>query len=197
MQVAIIKYNAGNIRSVMFALERLGLTPILSDDLEVIKQADKVIFPGQGEASSAMKYLNNKGLAQLIPELTQPFLGICLGMQLMCAYSEENNTPCLGMFDHKVKKFIPNGTHEKVPQMGWNLLHDLKGELFQELPAEPYVYFVHSFYVEIGTFTTASAEYIIPFTAALQKNNFYATQYHPEKSGIVGQKMLQNFLELS
>ncbi len=196
MQVAIIKYNAGNVRSVIFALERLGVTPMLSDDPEIISKADKVIFPGQGEASTAMKYLKQRDLAQLIPKLKQPFLGICLGMQLMCTFSEENDTPCLGMFDHQVRKFIPNGVQEKVPQMGWNLLHDLKGLLFENLPGEPYVYFVHSYYVETGTYTTATAEYIIPFTAALQRDNFYATQFHPEKSGEVGQKMLQNFLDI-
>jgi len=196
MQVAIIKYNAGNIRSVIFALERLGLQPVLSDDPEVIQAADKVIFPGQGEANSAMRYLSQKNLDKLILSLQQPFLGICLGMQLMCSYSEENDTPCLGMFDNHVRKFIPNGIQAKIPQMGWNLLHDLKGPLFTDLPTEPYVYFVHSYYVEQGSFTTATAEYIIPFTAALQKDNFYATQFHPEKSGEVGQKILQNFLQI-
>ena len=197
MKVAIIQYNAGNIRSVIFALERFGLEPILTDDPEIIMGADKVIFPGQGEANSAMTYLKAKGLDELILSLKQPFLGICLGMQLMCSYSEENDTPCLGMFDNKVLKFIPEKQEEKVPQMGWNLLSDTRGPLFENLPDEPYVYFVHSYYVELGSFTTASADYILPFTAALQKDNFYATQFHPEKSGAVGAKILENFLKIS
>lgn len=196
MKVAIIQYNAGNIRSVIFALERFGLEPTLTDDPEVILGADKVIFPGQGEANSAMTYLKAKGLDELILSLKQPFLGICLGMQLMCRYSEENDTPCLGMFDNKVLKFIPEKQEEKVPQMGWNLLTDIRGPLFDNLPDEPYVYFVHSYYVELGSFTTASADYILPFTAALQKDNFYATQFHPEKSGEVGAQILENFLKI-
>jgi len=196
MKVVILQYNAGNIRSVIFALERLGLNPVLTDDPELIRGADKVIFPGQGEANSAMKYLKARGLDQLIRDLQQPFLGICLGMQLMCSYSEENDTPCLGMFENKVRRFIPLHPEEKVPQMGWNLLKDLKGPLFQNLPDEPFVYFVHSYYVELGTFTTARADYIHPFTAALEKDNFYATQFHPEKSGIVGAKILENFLSI-
>ncbi len=197
MKVAIIQYNAGNIRSVIFALERLGLNPVLTDDPEAILSADKVIFPGQGEASTAMTYLKAKGLDKLIVSLKQPFLGICLGMQLMCSYSEENDTPCLGMFQNKVLKFSPQKKSDKVPQMGWNLLTNPQGPLFENLPAEPYVYFVHSYYVELGSFTIAGADYITPFTAALQNDNFYATQFHPEKSGKVGEKILENFLKIA
>ena len=197
MKVSIIQYNAGNIQSVIFALERLGLAPKLTDNPEEILTSDRVIFPGQGEASSAMSFLKARGLDQLIVDLKQPFLGICLGMQLMCQYSEENETECLGMFSNKVRKFHPLRPEQKVPQMGWNLLKDPTGPLFKDLPAEPFVYFVHSYFVELGSFTTAKADYILPFTAALQKENFYATQFHPEKSGEVGAKILENFLHIS
>ena len=193
MQVVIIKYNAGNIQSVPYALERLGIEPVLSDDPAVIRGADKVIFPGVGEASTAMQYLRQAGLDRVIPALTQPFLGVCLGLQLMCAHSEENDTGCLGVFDLKVKRF-PRGD-QKVPHMGWNLLHDLKSPLLADFPAEPYVYFVHSYYAELGPHTIANAEYMLPFSAALQRDNFYATQFHPEKSGKVGAKLLENFIQ--
>jgi glutamine amidotransferase len=192
MQVVIIKYNAGNIQSVTYALERLGIEPVLSDEPEVIRGADKVIFPGVGEASTAMQYLRQAGLDTVIPTLKQPFLGVCLGLQLMCAHSEENDTDCLGVFDLRVKRF-PRGD-QKVPHMGWNLLHDLKTPLLADLPVQPYVYFVHSYYAEVGPHTIASSEYMLPFSAALHRDNFYATQFHPEKSGEVGAKLLENFI---
>jgi len=193
MKVAIIKYNAGNVQSVIYALNRLGVNPEVTDDLTAIKNADKIIFPGVGEASSAMRSLQKSGIDRIIPDLKQPFLGICLGLQLMCTYSEENDTPCLGIFDLPVKKFAPK---LKVPHMGWNRLEDLKSPLLMNLPAEPFVYFVHSYYAALGDATIASANYINDFSAALNHNNFYAMQAHPEKSGAVGQKILQNFLDL-
>lgn len=193
MKVAIIKYNAGNVQSVIYALNRLGVNPEVTDDLTAIKNADKIIFPGVGEASSAMRSLQKSGIDRIIPDLKQPFLGICLGLQLMCTYSEENDTPCLGIFDLPVKKFAPK---LKVPHMGWNRLEELKSPLLMNLPAEPFVYFVHSYYAALGDATIASANYINDFSAALNHNNFYAMQAHPEKSGAVGQKILQNFLDL-
>lgn len=193
MKVAIIKYNAGNVQSVIYALNRLGVNPEVTDDLTAIKNADKIIFPGVGEASSAMRSLQKSGIDRIIPDLKQPFLGICLGLQLMCTHSEENDTPCLGIFDLPVKKFAPR---LKVPHMGWNRLEELKSPLLMNLPAEPFVYFVHSYYAALGEATIASANYINDFSAALNHNNFYAMQAHPEKSGAVGQKILQNFLDL-
>ncbi|MGE0089202.1 MAG: imidazole glycerol phosphate synthase subunit HisH [Bacteroidales bacterium] len=193
MKIAIIKYNAGNIQSVAFALERLGVSPIITDDTEIIRQSDKVIFPGVGEASSTMKYLNEKGLDKLIPALKQPVLGICLGMQLMCSYSEEGETPCIGIFDTKVKKF---NSDFKVPHVGWNRLIHMKGPLFKNMPEESYVYFVHSYYVDQSQYSSAECNYINPFSAAIQKNNFYAVQFHPERSGKTGEKILKNFIEL-
>ncbi|MGQ1890761.1 imidazole glycerol phosphate synthase subunit HisH [Thermophagus sp. OGC60D27] len=199
MKIAIIKYNAGNIRSVSFALERLGHKPIITDDHNIIRKADKVIFPGVGEASTTMAYLQQEGLDELIPSLTQPVLGICLGLQLMCRYSEEGDTECLGIFNAPVKKFIPQKEAEqkqKIPHMGWNDLTHVKAPLFnQELEGE-YVYFVHSYYVPTGPETIAQANYIHPFSAALQKDNFFATQFHPEKSGSVGEQILKNFLTI-
>ncbi len=194
MDIVIIKYNAGNVQSVTNALDRLGITPRVSDDPEIIASADKVIFPGVGEASTAMNYLRKTHLDSLIPVLTQPFLGICLGMQVMCAYSEENDTEGMGIYDLQVKRFHPNGRREKVPHMGWNLLEQTKGTLLEGLPEPPYVYYVHSYYVEIGKETLAQTCYVHPYSAVLQKQNFYATQFHPEKSGAVGAKILSNFL---
>jgi len=193
MKIAIIKYNAGNIMSVEFALKRLGVACEVTDDFEKIKKADKVIFPGVGEASTTMVYLRNKKLDVLIKSLKQPVLGICLGLQLMCENSEEGKTECLGIFEEKVKLFEPK---LKVPHMGWNTLNKIKSKLFSAELENQYVYFVHSYYAETGPDTIAVTDYIIPFSAALHKNNFYATQFHPEKSGEVGAKILKNFVEL-
>ena len=193
MNIVIIKYNAGNVVSVTNTLNRLGVEPVISDDPEVIKNADKVIFPGVGEASTAMEYLKARKLDKLIVSLKQPFLGICLGQQLMCNYSEENDTDCLGIFNLNVVKFEPR---LKVPHMGWNKLFDMKGALFNNLPEESFIYFVHSYYCEIGEETIAKSDYINEFSAALHKDNFYAIQGHPEKSGKTGQQFLENFLKL-
>lgn len=195
MKIAIIDYNAGNVRSVLFAMERLGIKADLTDNHERIKTADKVIFPGVGEASTTMTYLKEKGLDQVILELKQPVLGICLGMQLLCAHSEENDTPCLGIIPQKVRRFQPTN-EEKVPHIGWNsIIPSGKGIISAELKDE-YVYFVHSYYAEIGPYTTTRSIYIHPFSAGLQKDNFYATQFHPEKSGKVGEEILRSFLGL-
>lgn len=191
--IAIIKYNAGNIKSVENALRRLGYDCMVTDDKETILSADKVIFPGVGEASSAMQYLKKHHLDGLIKSLKQPTLGICLGQQLMCKFSEENNTECLGIFDADVKKFPPT---ELVPHMGWNNLVDLKGNLFNGISDKDNVYFVHSYFAELSDETIATCQYILPFSAAMQKDNFYATQFHPEKSAWVGERILKNFLEL-
>ena len=196
LKVAIIKYNAGNIYSVDYALKRLGITPVITDNADIIRSADKVLFPGQREAGTTMSYLRSKGLDTLICKLKQPVLGICIGMQLMCRYSEEGDTDCLGIFDAEVKRFIPQQHEDKVPHMGWNSLSDMKGELFKRLPDNPYVYFVHSYYVPITDGTVAESNYIHPFCAAMHKNNFYATQFHPEKSGKIGETILRNFIEL-
>lgn len=193
MQVAIIDYNAGNVQSVIFALRRLGIESVLTNDKNIIQGADKVIFPGVGEASTTMQYLKNLGLDQLIPTLTQPVLGICLGMQLLCTHSEENDTPCLGVIPQKVRKFEPK---LKVPHIGWNTIQPTSNGIFDERLHHQYVYFVHSYYVELGTYTTAITDYILPFSAAIQKDNFYATQFHLEKSGKVGAAILKNFIEL-
>jgi glutamine amidotransferase len=199
MKIVIIKYNAGNIQSVSFALERLGFQSEITADHESIRKADKVIFPGVGEASTTMAYLKKEGLDQLIPSLTQPVLGICLGMQLMCSHSEEGDTPCLGIFDEKVKKFIaPEQKTEKfkIPHMGWNQLINPKEPLFTKELENEFVYFVHSYYVATGPDTAAESHYIHPFSAALRKNNFFATQFHPEKSSKAGEQILKNFLEM-
>jgi glutamine amidotransferase len=194
MKVAIIKYNAGNIRSMAFAMERLNIDYSITDDQEEIKKADKVIFPGVGEARSTMDYLQAHKLDLLIKNLKQPVLGVCLGMQLMCAYSEENNTNCLGIFDETVKQFIPkNG--EKVPHMGWNSIA-LSNSWINASLDEAYMYFVHSFYVPVNQHTAAITDYIQPFSAALQKDNFYAVQFHPEKSATVGETVLSSFLNI-
>lgn len=196
MKVIIVKYNAGNIRSVDFALKRLGVEATVTDDFDLIRGADKVIFPGVGEAASTMRFLRGNGMDKLLLSLKQPFLGICLGMQLMCRHSEEGEVDCLGMFDEEVKRFVPKIHTDKVPHMGWNQLHDLKGKLFKNIKPGEFVYFVHSFYVPVCEFTAATTEYIVPFSASLEKDNFYATQFHPEKSGAVGETILKNFLEL-
>jgi len=199
MKIAIIKYNAGNIESVNNALLRLGVEAEITGDHEKIRTADKVIFPGVGEASTTMAYLKKDGLDQLIPQLKQPVLGICLGLQLMCSYSEENDTPCLGIFEEQVKRFVPELGMEfinKVPHMGWNNISQLKSDIFDLSLDQQYVYFDHSFYAAVGEHTAAVCNYINPFSAALHRGNFYATQFHPEKSGTVGSKILENFLKI-
>jgi glutamine amidotransferase len=193
MKIAVIKYNAGNIRSVAFALERLQVDYTITDQPEEIQQADKVIFPGVGEASSTMRYLKDNRLDHLIRSLKQPVLGICLGMQLMCKHSEENDTPCLGIFDETVRLFLPMH-HEKVPHMGWNTLTTINGWLPSDL-RDQFVYFVHSYYVPLSVHTIAQTQYIQAFSSAMQKDNFYAVQFHPEKSGTVGEKVIQAFLQ--
>ena len=191
--IAIIDYNAGNISSVQNALNRLGYSSIITNDKSEIRKADKVILPGVGEASSAMEHLENLNLIEVIRDLKQPFFGICLGMQLLCNSSDEGNTKCIGIFDTDVKLFPPE---EKVPHMGWNNLLNLKGELFKGLKHDNDVYFVHSYYAELCNDTSAECDYILPFSAALKKDNFYATQFHPEKSADLGNTILKNFLEL-
>lgn len=191
--IAIIKYNAGNIMSVQNALERLGYACIITDDATTILTAEKVIFPGVGEASTAMKYLKERGLDMVIKSVTQPFLGICLGLQLMCNKTEEGNTACLGIFNTDVKLFPPN---EKVPHMGWNNFASVKGALFHNIKNEDDVYYVHSYYADLNNDTVAVCDYINPFSAALQKDNFFATQFHPEKSAGIGEQILKNFLKL-
>ena len=191
--IAIVKYNAGNIRSVQNALTRLGYESIITDVHSEILNADKVIFPGVGEASSAMKYLIEKGLDKTLVTIEKPMLGICLGLQLMCKHTEEANTTCLGIFDTNVKKFLANG---KVPHMGWNNFIDTKSSLFNNIELNNDVYYVHSYYAEINEQTIASCDYILPFGTAMQKDNFYATQFHPEKSADIGEQILKNFLDL-
>ncbi len=194
MKIALLKYNAGNIQSVSFALERLNVDFSITDDPEAIQRADKVIFPGVGEASTTMKYLRDRKLDQLIKELKQPTLGICLGMQLMCKHSEENNTECLGIFDKEVKRFIP-APDQKVPHMGWNQLTSVNSWINKALENES-VYFVHSYYVPVNNYTSAVTNYTVPFSAAMKKDNFYAVQFHPEKSAQTGQTILENFLKI-
>ena len=193
MKIVIIKYNAGNVYSVSSALKRLGYEAIITSDLEEIKSADKIIFPGVGEASSAMEYLRETKLDVLIPELNQPFLGVCLGLQLLCNYSEEGDTKCLGIFNEDVKRFPPK---EKVPHMGWNSIKFSDSKLFTNVQNESFVYFVHSYFAELSEYTIAETDYIQPYSSALQKDNFYALQFHPEKSGKIGEQILKNFIEL-
>jgi glutamine amidotransferase len=200
MKVAIVKYNAGNVQSVKHALERLGIEPLLTDDEQELRTADKVIFPGVGEASTAMYYLRKKGLETIIPTLKQPVLGVCLGLQLMCRYSEENNTDCLNIFDLTVKKFDSNTSLAtevvKIPHMGWNTIYGYKSELLKGLPEHAYVYYVHSYYAPISEDTIATTDYIHPFSGMLHRDNFYACQFHPEKSGEAGATILANFVAI-
>lgn len=196
MKVAIIKYNAGNIRSVDYALRRLGVEAVVTADEAVLRAADKVIFPGVGEAETTMRFLRANSMDKLLKELRQPVLGICLGMQLMCRHSEEGNVACLGIFDADVKRFVSLNPEDKVPHMGWNTIAQTNSALFKGFADEEFVYFVHSYYVPLGDCTAAVTDYIFPFSAALHKDNYYATQFHPEKSGSVGERILQNFLTL-
>lgn len=196
MSVTIVKYNAGNIQSVLFALERIGVQAEVTDDIEKLQSADKVIFPGVGEASTAMDYLKARSLDRVIKELKQPVLGVCLGMQLMCSYSEENDTECLGIFEEKVLKFDGLGTELKVPQMGWNNVYDLKSPLMKNVKEDSYCYFVHSYYATLGEHTIATTNYTKPFSAALNKNNFYGVQFHTEKSADAGEQILKNFINI-
>ncbi|MBL7739376.1 MAG: imidazole glycerol phosphate synthase subunit HisH [Chitinophagaceae bacterium] len=195
MNTVIIKYNAGNIQSVLFALERIGVQAEVTDEKERILRADKVIFPGVGEASSAMKYLKERKLDEVIKGLKQPVLGICLGMQLLCKHSEENDTDCLGIVPVKVKKF-PAGKDCKVPQIGWNNIYGLKSPLFKEVPSNSYIYNVHGYYAEKSDHTIATCNYGVEYAAAIVKDNFYGVQFHTEKSSVVGEQILKNFIEL-
>lgn len=195
MKVAIVKYNAGNIYSVVNALRRLGVEPMLTDNAEELMSADRILFPGQGEASNAMTYLREHRLDEVIRSLKQPVLGICIGQQLLCRHSEEGNTDCIGVFPLDVKRFNPERHEDKVPQMGWNSIHDLKSPLFKGINENDFIYNVHSFYVPQSEFTIATCDYILPYSAALNKDNFYTCQFHPEKSGKVGEQIIQNFLE--
>ena len=195
MDVAIVKYNAGNIYSVVNAMRRLGIEPVLTDDAEMLQKADRVLFPGQGQAREAMEYLKAHQLDQVIKNLKQPVLGICVGQQLLCRHSEEGDVDCIGIFDVDVKRFQPQKHEDKVPAMGWNEIYDLKTELFKGL-SHPYSYFVHSYYVPLCEETIAKADYILPYSASLHKDNFYTCQFHPEKSGKVGEQILKNFLEM-
>jgi glutamine amidotransferase len=194
MKIAVVKYNAGNIQSLSFALERLGLDFKVTGDAEEIRKADKVIFPGVGEASTTMRYLREHKLDLVIKDLKQPVFGICLGMQLLCKHSEENNTTCLGIFDEEVKRFVPKN-NEKVPHMGWNTL-SVKDTWLDPALENLHAYFVHSFYVPIGKYTSAETNYVVPFSSGLRKNNFYAVQFHPEKSARAGDLVLQSFLKI-
>ena len=204
MQVAIVKYNAGNIYSVVNALRRMGIEPLLTDDAELLRKSDCVLFPGQGHAGEAMDYLRARKLDLLIRDLKQPVFGICVGQQLLCKHSEEGDTDCIGIFDAEVKRFQPQRHEEKVPCMGWNRLEVRKEEgekvrvnpILQNLGDDPYVYFVHSYYVPLCAETIATADYILPYSASMHKDNFYTCQFHPEKSGKVGERILKNFLDL-
>lgn len=196
MKVAVVKYNAGNIRSVDYALKRLGIEALVTSDKTELAAADKVIFPGVGEAKTTMDFLHANGMDTFIKSLKQPVLGICLGMQLMCRHSEEGDVDGLGIFDADVMRFVPLKHQDKVPHMGWNTIENMSSALFDGFQKEEYVYFVHSYYVPVTEYTAATTNYIHPFSAALHKENFYATQFHPEKSGSVGERILLNFLKL-
>lgn len=196
MDVAIVKYNAGNIYSVVNALRRLGIEPLLTDDAEQLIKADRVLFPGQGEARGAMDYLKARRLDEVIRDLRQPVFGICVGQQLLCKHSEEGDVDCIGVFDAEVKRFQPQRHEDKVPCMGWNSLEIRDEKLFEGLGKNPYVYFVHSYYVPLCADTAAVADYILPYSAAMHRDNFYACQFHPEKSGKVGEQIIKNFLTL-
>ena len=196
MNVAIVKYNAGNVYSVVNALRRLGIEPDLTDSPERLQSADRVIFPGQGEARGAMQYLKERRLDEVIRNLRQPVFGICVGQQLLCKHSEEGDTDCIGVFDADVRRFMSKRHEDKVPAMGWNKITDLKSPLMKGINEGDYVYFVHSFYVPLCESTIATSDYILPYSACLHKDNFYSTQFHPEKSGNVGARILQNFLDI-
>ena len=196
MQVAIVKYNAGNIYSVVNALKRLGIEPLLTDDAELLKKADKVLFPGQGHAGEAMDYLRARRLDEVIRDLKQPVFGICVGQQLLCRHSEEGDTDCIGIFDAEVKRFQPERHEDKVPCMGWNELKLTVNPILKNLGEAPYVYFVHSYYVPLCKETIATADYILPYSASMHKDNFYTCQFHPEKSGRVGEQIIKNFIDL-
>ncbi|WP_185856348.1 imidazole glycerol phosphate synthase subunit HisH [Blattabacterium cuenoti] len=196
MKTIIIKYPAGNVQSVLFSLERIGVQAVVTDSQESIQTAEKVILPGVGEANFAMKHLKKKKLDILLSKLEQPVLGICLGMQLLCKSSEEGSTTCIGVFDLLVKKFQSENKNDKIPQIGWNTIHNLKGPLFEKITDGSYQYFVHSYYAHLGKYTIAKTDYIVSYSAALQKKNFYAVQFHPEKSSYVGHKILENFIRL-
>lgn len=196
MEVAIVKYNAGNIYSVVNALKRLGVEPVITDDAETLQRADRVLFPGQGNARTTMDYLRSHHLDALIRDLKQPVLGICVGQQLLCRHSEEGNVDCIGVFPAEVRLFKPVSHEQKVPAIGWNALHDLQTPLFANIREDDYVYFVHSYYVPLCESTIATADYITSYSAALHKDNFWATQFHPEKSGKVGAQLIKNFLEI-
>lgn len=195
MNVAIVKYNAGNIYSVVNALRRMGIEPLLTDDAEQLKKADRVLFPGQGEARGAMEYLKARRLDEVIRDLRQPVFGICVGQQLLCRHSEEGDVDCIGIFDAEVKRFQPERHEDKVPCMGWNRLYDTRSPLMEGIE-DSYVYFVHSYYVPLCEETIATANYILPYSASMHKDNFYACQFHPEKSGKVGERILKNFMEI-
>ena len=197
MNLSIIQYNAGNIQSVLYALERLGVTATVTDDPSIIQASDKVIFPGVGEASTAMAYLKERNLDQLIVSLTQPVLGICLGMQLMCQHSAENDTNCLGIFEEQVLAFKATEIVQKIPKMGWNNIMNLKTDLFNAVPENSFAYFVHGYYAGLGDNTIATTDYIQPYSSGLHKDNFYGVQFHPEKSAEVGEQIIQNFLALN
>ena len=194
--IAIVKYNAGNIFSVYCALKRLGFEALITDDPETLKTAEKVIFPGVGDARAAMEHLNKTGLAEIIRNLKQPVLGICIGMQLLCKHSEEGDVDCLGIFDTEIEKFNPSNSEMKVPHMGWNNIYNLKTDLFNNIAENSFVYYVHSYHAPICEHTIATTDYSGEYSAALHKDNFYATQFHPEKSGDVGEQLLKNFLKL-
>lgn len=201
MELVIIKYNAGNIQSVLYALERIGATAQVTDEVEAIRRADKVIFPGVGEASTAMQYLRERKLDSVIKDLQQPVLGVCLGMQLMCQHSAENDTACLGIFDEEVKHFngasVPeNEGPVKVPQIGWNNIYNLQTDLFKDLPENSYCYFVHGYYAALGPHTIATTDYVQPYSSGLHRNNFYGVQFHPEKSAAAGEQLLKNFIAM-